>query len=155
MGKIESKTITRNVLVYATVPQDFPQRERLERRSHALVELGGELHPHQTDSVKKSREGLHTEQDGSGKRGETGPAYKEEGGVVRLESHLEDLLVDNVGQLGVRKRKRPKTQVGRGVGKRTEAELDNVDQVHDENFEDVEFWSATKLDALADRLEEE
>ena len=100
----------------------------------AREELGLELDPVQPQRVEERRKGLHHAQHGDGRRAPDGVAAEDERKVPHLDRAEQHLLVENGGELRVRQRKRPQTQVGRGVGDAAEDVLDAVDGVGDDDL---------------------
>jgi len=110
-----------------------------------LVELGLEFDPMKTESVQEALQHIHTQQD-SGSDGPPDTAGEvdldgsDDGVHIRGDASQNGFLEEDEGQLLMRKRQGPETEVGGGVGHGTKDVLDGFDGLVDDDLTEFELF---------------
>merc|ERR1712050_598789 len=116
--------------------------EGCELIAASFVELALELHPVQTQSVQETLQNIHTQQHAQCDA-EPSSEHEIDHDAIRWEGHCQahrqSLLEEDQGQLLVRQRQCPDTQIRSCVGDSSQDILNRLDDLMDEDLSEFEF----------------
>merc|ERR1719277_1041536 len=135
--------------------EDGAVAEGLEGVPLGLVELGLELHPMQTQDVQEALHDVHAQQDRDrDDEPNTEPEVHREDVQRERRGHTDEEGVpeEDHGELLVRERERPETEIGSRVRDRSQDVLDGLDHLVDHQLREVKVLPLFFLDGDMARL---